>query len=423
MHVPLILPMNNGPPPLSLPENADSLTQASEFMQLLEGLMAENQLSEAPVQLEAMLLESLEVDAVEDETLLGQIAAYLALLAAPPNPTEELVLIQDAVDEQPVEVDLPQPITQNLSVPQTPLVANEVDLPEVAITEAGIPADRVDLAPMEVAPLVDGAANMMAETLPEESPPVEGQIVLDEIELTPKVEIPPKEASQTQEAVSAEKTATTPEVSTEQPQPVKPEASLGAVQPNEQADQSEIAMDRQPQEMDLAPKGDPAITESPDLNIEQGFATNVEAVAASRSKPAEAGEAVSQVFRAVETMVQEGQNMLQIHLHPEELGAIDLRLTRGEDGLQVSFRADVFQTQVLLERHLDELRQHLSRAGISLDHLSVGGQSRQGQEQDAPFRQPRRRPAASYGELSALDAQIQEEDILQRSDFNVDYRI
>lgn len=416
MHTPLILPMTNGPPTVSLPENAESVTLAAGFMQLLERLMAENELPDDPSAMKAALLESLEVEPGEDQALQGQIAAFMAMFAAQHQTQNDL---QSKTDAGTVADD---PVDQN-DQPGLPFGFEKVPLSTGNPVAANIDPDHDAISVFELVVPEEGKPVQVLDSAVDEVVPQKDQNNLEDPQHIPKMDLPSRDAVTPQDVEKPAKAAIHTEVDFNPPQP---ERSVKVEQPIEtdtMSDPADLTVERPTPEMAPAPEGDSASTENPDLQNDQIFATHAKAVSSTPVEPTRNGEVVSQVFRAVETMVQDGSDSLQIHLHPEELGAIKLKLTSGEDGLQVNFRADSLQTQVLLERHLGELRQHLSRAGINLDQLSVGAQGHHHQPQDAPDKQSRRSPNPMHREAADVDIHDQEAQGVALRNYGVDYRI
>jgi flagellar hook-length control protein FliK len=93
----------------------------------------------------------------------------------------------------------------------------------------------------------------------------------------------------------------------------------------------------------------------------------------------EAQATIAAITRSAARMMKNGENGLRLQLRPEGLGRIELQITHQTEGVRVALVAEVAATAGLLDRHLDDLRQSLSSAGISLTSLSVGDGSSQQQ--------------------------------------------
>jgi flagellar hook-length control protein FliK len=81
---------------------------------------------------------------------------------------------------------------------------------------------------------------------------------------------------------------------------------------------------------------------------------------------------LQQVVHAVKNMVESTQQTLQIRLHPENLGNIQVRLVSTADGIQVFMNAEKPSTSQLLETNLNQLQDILLQSGIKLGGMMVG---------------------------------------------------
>lgn len=115
----------------------------------------------------------------------------------------------------------------------------------------------------------------------------------------------------------------------------------------------------------------------------KAFNTGVEVYAAGSSQPSQAPtkaehpDMVSQILNRMDGEIQQGRSSMRIQLHPHDLGSIDIRVTRNEQGITVSMTADQASTGRLLEAQADQLRQSLNQAGVQLSNLDInpGGHS------------------------------------------------
>jgi flagellar hook-length control protein FliK len=134
------------------------------------------------------------------------------------------------------------------------------------------------------------------------------------------------------------------------------------------------------------------VTDHPSSETTTAPAARVEGARVERSggapsdlyRPAEARslEIARQVARGVEGLARSeqfalnqaasGQVSLRMQLYPEKLGRIDLRLSSGLEGMQVTILAGLQNTGQLLESRLPDLRQALSEAGLNINGLYVG---------------------------------------------------
>ncbi len=111
---------------------------------------------------------------------------------------------------------------------------------------------------------------------------------------------------------------------------------------------------------------------------------------------------VQQLVAQMDGALQAGRTTMKIHLNPAELGAIELNLVSGANGISVSMVADQASTGKLLENQLSQLRQSLADAGIQLTNLDISQQNMANQQQNnaaqqsATFSQNSQRGAAAY---------------------------
>lgn len=83
---------------------------------------------------------------------------------------------------------------------------------------------------------------------------------------------------------------------------------------------------------------------------------------------------IQQIAHTVKDMVNGSQHSLQIHLHPENLGNIQIRLVSTAQGVQVYMTAEKASTSQLLETNLNQLHEMLLESGVRLGGMSVGNQ-------------------------------------------------
>ncbi len=137
--------------------------------------------------------------------------------------------------------------------------------------------------------------------------------------------------------------------------------------------------------------------------------------AASHSPVVDVAE---QVARQLSTRLQPGMGAMRLELHPQELGAIDVQVARGPQGVSVTFFAEQPATGRLLEAQMGQLRQSLSDAGVQLAGLNVGQQRQEG----GGFQQ---NPFARAQQVSAPVAatSAEEPDALAWQAGRIDYRV
>jgi flagellar hook-length control protein FliK len=155
-------------------------------------------------------------------------------------------------------------------------------------------------------------------------------------------------------------------------------------------------------------------------------------VSSASLEPARLAEAhnqglTRQISQGVETLVRTGQTSIQIHLQPQDLGRIDLRLTTNGEGTWVTISTEKAATGMLLERQLDELKQTLVNAGVHLNDLSLNtGTGQQGQAQSALRWQQTKTAHAQSKDSDIVDAnQAVNLSLIGRTNGStgVDYRV
>lgn len=119
----------------------------------------------------------------------------------------------------------------------------------------------------------------------------------------------------------------------------------------------------------------PSPQEGPSL---RGNALPASEQASAVERPA--ARLLAPIVRGAEALEKSGQASLRLHLHSQDLGGVEVRLTSTQQGVHVALRAEAAQTGELLQRHLPELRQSLAQAGVHLSGLSVGAGGAQAQQ-------------------------------------------
>lgn len=82
-----------------------------------------------------------------------------------------------------------------------------------------------------------------------------------------------------------------------------------------------------------------------------------------------------------------GDQLVQMQLHPAELGPLSISLKMGEQGAQAHFLSSHAQVRQIIEQAIPQLREALAEQGISLGETSVGEQ-RQSSEQELAQQPP-----------------------------------
>lgn len=85
-------------------------------------------------------------------------------------------------------------------------------------------------------------------------------------------------------------------------------------------------------------------------------------------------------------MLRGGQSEIRLRLDPSHLGAIELKLSQGGDGTQITMVATDGRVRDALEAGRNQLRDQLAEAGVDLTQFDVKDQSqRHSQSGDERF--------------------------------------
>lgn len=90
---------------------------------------------------------------------------------------------------------------------------------------------------------------------------------------------------------------------------------------------------------------------------------------------------LSQVTDNVKATIDAGRETIRLQLQPENLGKVDVRISRGSDGLQLTFTTETPSTSRLLQSTLNQLQQSLTEAGVKVGNMSVAYQGQQNSQQ------------------------------------------
>jgi flagellar hook-length control protein FliK len=96
-----------------------------------------------------------------------------------------------------------------------------------------------------------------------------------------------------------------------------------------------------------------------------------------RTAAAETPAPADQVSIRLLHAVAEGKRTIQMHLHPAELGSIDVRMQWQGDRLTAQFQVDRPETLQLLQRDIPALERTLNQAGVNVDSGSLSFSLRQ----------------------------------------------
>jgi hypothetical protein len=106
------------------------------------------------------------------------------------------------------------------------------------------------------------------------------------------------------------------------------------------------------------------------------FASTVRDLQSTGSASSIQSQTISQIIAQAETLTGRQTRTLRLRLRPEELGEIDIQLSRDAAGrISAHISAERESARVVLSQSLDQLRETLSRAGISVDKLQISTQS------------------------------------------------
>lgn len=97
---------------------------------------------------------------------------------------------------------------------------------------------------------------------------------------------------------------------------------------------------------------------------------------------------------------QNGMTSASLHITPDDLGPIHVRIQMGEEGAKVSFSADHHDTQGLIERMLPKLTAAFEAQGIRLDDVRVQSGASQAAQMDFSQQQQGREAAAQQTQAS-----------------------
>lgn len=156
-------------------------------------------------------------------------------------------------------------------------------------------------------------------------------------------------------------------------------------------------------------------------------ASESEASAPARVLP---GSLEDQVLRQIKIKLQPGLSQVQISLNPPELGSVRIRFEMQGDRMKARIEARESVTAALLERHLPELRQAMSQAGIEVKEIEVltghqaagfsFAQPQQSEEQQRSRRDAGQSRRNSRGDADLVGAGVGERRI-SRAGGGIDY--
>ncbi|MBI9044902.1 MAG: flagellar hook-length control protein FliK [Anaerolineaceae bacterium] len=80
---------------------------------------------------------------------------------------------------------------------------------------------------------------------------------------------------------------------------------------------------------------------------------------------------VNQIDFGIKEMISTNKNSLNIQIHPEQLGKINIKLVSNADGLQIFMTSEKGSTTQLLESNLDQLHSLLQDAGVNIGGMNI----------------------------------------------------
>jgi flagellar hook-length control protein FliK len=113
----------------------------------------------------------------------------------------------------------------------------------------------------------------------------------------------------------------------------------------------------------------------PSLAGDVSFASTVRDLESDASARSIQSQTISQILAQAETLTGRQTRSLRLRLRPEELGEIDIQLSRDAAGrISAHISAERESARVALSRSLDQLRETLSRAGLTVDKLQINAE-------------------------------------------------
>ncbi|MEE4464588.1 flagellar hook-length control protein FliK [Azotobacter chroococcum] len=98
---------------------------------------------------------------------------------------------------------------------------------------------------------------------------------------------------------------------------------------------------------------------------------------------------------------QRGEQEIELHLHPTELGPLSISLKLGESGAQAQFLSAHPQVRAAVEQAIPQLREALAEQGIALGETSVGERQQQPRDEHPGTPERNRALAGGAGEEAA----------------------
>jgi flagellar hook-length control protein FliK len=176
--------------------------------------------------------------------------------------------------------------------------------------------------------------------------------------------------------------------------PRQPKESQSDIQPQQQLppqaqlQQLSQTQPKQPKQTPVAQPEIRAVWEGSDLKIEAFNPKTGEKIQTVSTRMPSAMQDRIHEFEVVKQVVAQaklittptGEQRMTIHLRPDQLGQVDLRITLNHGEMQIQARVESAVAQSALESHIGLLREGLEKHGISLDRLEVSVEQRDKQD-------------------------------------------
>ncbi|KAA3648399.1 MAG: flagellar hook-length control protein FliK [Chloroflexi bacterium] len=356
MHnIPILLAANSPPP-----ESLEATAQA-----------------EAPVLPFAEVFEAIEemLEDLEPEQLLSGIAVDPGCM---PQEPVEVIIDPETGKRIPVEPATPWQFDPRLvltQLPEGPTQLTEM-APELQAQGANPGQTQTEVA-------IDNPLQSSEVDFQPELQKLEAAKPLGETPTPAAVELEWVQANEGEKTLTVESIEDTPVPELDEPvqatETKGPQVSIEVEGEEVAADVKAVAKDNVEAKVDLEPEVN-GIASTPQTQVTKSF----QAGELARTAEARPVRILEQISSTLETLVDRGQTSLRLQLHPEHLGRIDLKLNSGNDGVQVWITPDASSTSQLLQAEVQQLKQSMQEAGVTLTDVNIGPGSQQ-REAPKPF--------------------------------------
>ena len=333
-------PKNETPRPAERPEREPATERPSD-----DTTQADTPQAETPEPDAAPVAPVAPVAVVPAAPITGEAQAPVLApeLAAPTTPVTPVVTGEET------------------AVPTLPTQATAVPTAPVAEAPAATPVAPAPATPVAHATVTEAQA-ATTTTAAEAAVAAESEAVPAE----PKAEAPKAPVTEGEGDEAKATPATTP---TKAALPKDAPADAPKAQPNPAANAAEQAAARTTAEPVRGPESAPVA--APQASSAAGVGGTGSPAAASRGAvPLE--RAAATVEAAMAFAARRGITHARVHLHPAELGAIEIHLRHSANGLTAHVVADSAQAAAALQQAGDDLRRVLESAGLGLLGLDIG---------------------------------------------------